>query len=105
AESGYLTRKLVDVAQDIIIREEDCGTRGGIILSRDDKRMMDFSMRIIGRFSSDDIINEKTGEVIIKKGEEITEDVVKFIDEAKISEVKVRSALTCEAKEGICQKC
>ncbi len=105
AESGYLTRKLVDVAQDLIVRSTDCKTNDGIYLNSDDKRMIDFEQRIEGRFLAEDVIEEKTGEVIAKRDNEITEDLAKKIIERKIKRIKVRSPLTCRAEEGLCQKC
>ncbi len=105
AESGYLTRKLVDVAQDLITREEDCETKDGIYLYRDEKRMIDFAKRIEGRFLVEDLVDPKTGEIIAKHHDEITEELVRKIEKLKIDKVKVRSPLTCRAKEGLCQKC
>jgi len=105
AESGYLTRKLVDVAQDVITREEDCGTNEGVEIDRNDKRMVDFSCRLVGRFVTANIADPKTGEVIVKKGEEIVEEVSQELEKIDLDRIKVRSALTCEADEGICQKC
>ncbi|MBN1915704.1 DNA-directed RNA polymerase subunit beta' [Candidatus Dojkabacteria bacterium] len=105
AESGYLTRRLVDVAQDVITRIEDCETKNGIYLNRDDERRMTFRERVTGRFAAENIIDEKTGEVIVKNGDEITRELAHIIDESGISKIKVRSALTCDSMEGICRKC
>jgi len=108
AEAGYLTRRLVDVAQDVVITEEDCGT----VLGRDVQALMEggkiiepLSERIAGRFTADDVYHPITGEIILKAGEEITDELAKEIEAAGIESVKVRSVLTCEAKRGICQKC
>lgn len=106
AESGYLTRRLVDVAQDVITKKDDCGTTEGILLSRDNGRRLDFSERLTGRFASDNIVDPKTGEVIVKANEEITKKKANAILAAEeITEAPVRSVLTCEAKQGVCQKC
>lgn len=106
AESGYLTRKLVDVAQDVIIREEDCGTEDGVIVRRDEKRMLNFEERLVGRYSAVDVADPKTGEILLKGGEEITEEIAETIaNKTEIDEVLVRSPLTCRSTEGICQKC
>ncbi|MBD3280527.1 DNA-directed RNA polymerase subunit beta' [Candidatus Dojkabacteria bacterium] len=106
AESGYLTRKLVDVAQDVITREEDCGTTSGIVMGKDEKRMLEFDERITGRFAAKDVADPKTGELIVKKGEEITEEIAEVIGKNKeINEIQVRSVINCRANEGVCQKC
>jgi DNA-directed RNA polymerase subunit beta' len=105
AESGYLTRKLVDVAQDIITREEDCGTDQGITLFANENRMIKFPQRITGRFAAEDIIDPKKKGVILKKGEMITEDVAIQVEKLGLESLTVRSPLTCRAHEGICQKC
>ncbi len=108
AEAGYLTRRLVDVAQDIIITEDDCGT----ILGVDMKPIIEkgeivkpLTERIEGRFALEDIINPITGEIIVKENNEITENAAKEIEESGINTVKIRSVLTCEAEHGICKKC
>lgn len=106
AESGYLTRKLVDVAQDIITREEDCGTEEGVEIHRGEKRMQSFAERLDGRFTAKEIVNPKGGEVVIKANEEITSELAAQIEKIEdIETVTVRSPLTCESSEGICQKC
>ena len=105
AESGYLTRRLVDVAHDAIIRLADCGTKEGIVLAKGDKRHAQFPSRIIGRIASADVVSGKTKKVIVKTGEEITEEKAQEIEKTGISEVSVRSVLTCQAKYGLCANC
>ncbi|AZT90971.1 DNA-directed RNA polymerase subunit beta' [Caldicellulosiruptor changbaiensis] len=108
ADSGYLTRRLVDVAQDIIVREEDCGTEKGIEVSeiRDGTEVIEtLEERIIGRYAAKDIINEKTGEVIVKRNELITEEIAKRIVDAGEKSVYVRSVLECKTRYGVCTKC
>ncbi|ABP66566.2 DNA-directed RNA polymerase, beta' subunit [Caldicellulosiruptor saccharolyticus DSM 8903] len=108
ADSGYLTRRLVDVAQDIIVREEDCGTEKGIEVSeiRDGTEVIEtLEERIIGRYAAKDIINEKTGEVIVKRNELITEEIAKKIVDAGEKSVYVRSVLECKTRYGVCTKC
>ncbi len=104
ADAGYLTRRLVDVAHDVIIRLEDCETTEGLTI-RKGIRPNVFSTRIFGRVSAQDIIDPKTKSVIIAKGEIITEAKAKEIEAAGISEVVVRSPLTCSARYGICATC
>ncbi|MBI4037512.1 DNA-directed RNA polymerase subunit beta' [Candidatus Curtissbacteria bacterium] len=105
AESGYLTRRLVDVAHDAIIRMEDCGTKEGIIISKQDKRQASYLLRIVGRVSTHDITVPKSKKVIVKAGEEITEEAAHEIEKAQIEEINVRSILTCEARYGLCALC
>ena len=108
ANSGYLTRRLVDVAQDCIIREEDCGTEGFIQVSaviNDGEVVASLSERILGRVSAVDIISPKDQSVIVKKGVIIDERMADFVDNLSIQSVKIRSALTCEAEDGICAQC
>ncbi|HAR62714.1 MAG: DNA-directed RNA polymerase subunit beta' [Candidatus Margulisiibacteriota bacterium] len=104
ADSGYLTRRLVDVAQDVIINEEDCQTKKGIILT-EITGIIPLAERLEGRTTLDDVISRKTGQVILKADEEIDYDKAKEIVAAGIEDVRVRSVLTCRAKVGICQKC
>ena len=108
SKSGYLTRRLVDVAQDAIIREEDCGTNDGIIIrafQEDGNIIETLEERLVGRIVQEDVIDPKTEKVLIKLGEEIDEEQTKKIVEAGIKEVKVRSVLTCRAEHGVCAKC
>jgi DNA-directed RNA polymerase subunit beta' len=108
ADAGYLTRRLVDVAQDVIINEYDCGTLRGITLTalkQNDEVVEKLSDRILGRVALEDIYNPNDGEVILESGGEITEDICRLIDELKIDSVEIRSVLTCESKVGVCSKC
>ncbi len=108
ADAGYLTRRLVDVSHDVIINEEDCGTLRGLVctaLKSGDEVISSLAERILGRVSVHDIINPKTGEVILPAGEEITEPIAEEIENAEIESVEIRSVLTCESKKGVCRKC
>jgi DNA-directed RNA polymerase subunit beta' len=108
ANSGYLTRRLVDVAQDCIIAEYDCGTLEGIEitpLEEGGEIIEKLGDRILGRVSVDDIFDPYTGEVLVQANEEITEDKVRIVEDAGISRVKIRSVLTCETRRGICVLC
>ncbi len=108
ANSGYLTRRLVDVAQDCIIREEDCGTEDFIQVSaviNDGEVVASLSERILGRVSADDIISPTDQSVLVKKGVMIDERMADIIDDLSIQSVKIRSALTCAAEDGICAQC
>ncbi len=108
ADSGYLTRRLVDVSQDVIIREEDCGTVGGITVSsiKDGNEMIEsISSRLSGRVPTEDVVDPATGEILAKKNVIMTDDVANAIENAEIPEVKVRSVLTCRARIGVCAKC
>jgi DNA-directed RNA polymerase subunit beta' len=108
ADSGYLTRRLIDVSQDVIIQDlEDCGTQMGIWLSEPaDKGVMEsMKERIIGRYVAADVVDETTGEVLLERNHEITEELADDIEEAKIERVYVRSPLTCEADRGLCRLC
>ncbi len=110
ADSGYLTRRLVDVAQDILVREHDCGAKQGIMVydllnDKDASVIEPLSERILGRYSSKKIINPVTKEVILNAGEMITEAMVAKIMKADIKRVEIRSVLTCKSDNGVCQKC
>ena len=110
SDAGYLTRRLVDVAQDVVVTEEDCGTVRGITLSAlkeegGEEIRVTLAERIVGRVSLHDIYNPTTGEIIVQAGQEIDEEIAHKIEEANIEEVEVRSVLTCEAKYGVCVKC
>ena len=108
ADAGYLTRRLVDVSHDVIINEEDCGTLRGLIctaLKSGDEVISSLAERILGRVSVHDVVNPKTGEVIVPAGEEITEPLAEEIEKAEIESVEIRSVLTCESKKGVCRKC
>ena len=108
ADAGYLTRRLVDVSHDVIINEEDCGTLRGLVctaLKNGDEVISSLSERILGRVSVHDVVNPKTGEIIVPAGEEITESLAEAIEKADIESVEIRSVLTCESKKGVCMKC
>ena len=108
ADSGYLTRRLVDVAQDIIVREYDCGTDEGIIVYdiKDGNQIIEkMQERLIGRYAVEDVIDPKTKEVIVDTETMITEDIAEKIVEAGIEKLQVRSVLGCHSKHGVCQKC
>ncbi len=108
ADAGYLTRRLVDVAQDVVITEEDCGTLRGIATSalKDNEEIVEpLYDRIIGRTSLHDVYHPLTDKSIVKNGDQITEDIGKEIEEAGIEIVEIRSVLTCESKRGVCVKC
>jgi len=108
ADSGYLTRRLVDVAQDVIVREEDCGTNDGIFLKAitdGDEVIEPLEERITGRVAAEDVVDPKTGEVLVRFNEEITEPIAEKIVAAGFEQVKVRSVLTCRTRHGVCAKC
>jgi DNA-directed RNA polymerase subunit beta' len=108
ADAGYLTRRLVDVSQDVIINEEDCGTLRGIevaALKKNEEVVETLAERIVGRTALNDVVNPLTKEVLVQTGDHISEEVAKAISESPIETVEVRSALTCEAKKGICAQC
>ena len=109
ADSGYMTRRLVDVAQDIIVREEDCGTTQGVVVSafKDDKDGIIEPLydRIMGRYTANKVINPETKELIIDKNELITENIAEKIIKAGIEEVEIRTTLTCRTEHGVCCKC
>ena len=108
ADAGYLTRRLVDVAHDVIITEEDCGTLRGLEcreIKNNEEVVASLSERILGRVSVHDIIDPYTNEIIVAAGEEITEIAADRIEKSPIESVEIRSVLTCEAKKGVCAKC
>ena len=108
ADAGYLTRRLVDVAQDVIITTNDCGTLRGLsasALKNNEDVVESLYDRILGRTSLHDVTHPNTGKIIIKSGEEITEDYADIIENSPIETVEIRSVLTCEAKKGVCAKC
>ena len=109
ADSGYMTRRLVDVAQDLIVREDDCGTTQGVIVSafKDDKDGIIEPLydRILGRFTNKKIVDPNTKEIIIDKNELITENIADKIIKAGIEEVEIRTVLTCRTDHGVCCKC
>ena len=108
ADAGYLTRRLVDVSQDVIVNIEDCGTLRGITveaLKKNDEIVETLEERIVGRSSLNDIFDPISGELIVAAGGLINEKIAKRIDNSALESIEVRSALTCEAKSGICSKC
>ena len=105
ASSGYLTRKLVDVAQDVMITIVDCGTLGGITKTANDEEEGPLSERIFARTAAEDIVDLSTGEVLVPKDELITQQAAQQVEAIGIPEVRVRSVLTCEARYGACAKC
>ncbi|MCK4712087.1 MAG: DNA-directed RNA polymerase subunit beta', partial [Marinosulfonomonas sp.] len=108
ANSGYLTRRLVDVAQDCIIRMKDCGTENSITASaavNDGEVVASLAERLLGRVAAEDIIKPGTDEVLVKKNELIDEHLADLIDKADLATVRMRSPLTCEADEGVCAAC
>ncbi len=108
ADSGYLTRRLVDVAQDVIVRKEDCGTDRGLLVSdiKEGTEMIEpFIERIEGRYSKETIRHPETDEVIIRPDELITPDIAKQITDAGIEQMYIRSAFTCNTRHGVCEKC
>ena len=108
ADAGYLTRRLVDVANDVIINEEDCGTLRGLTataIKRNDSVVQTLYDRILGRTSVNDVIHPITGELLVAAGEEITEAKAAAIEASPIEKVDIRSVLTCEARRGVCAKC
>lgn len=108
ADSGYLTRRLVDVAQDVIVREDDCGTDRGLPIGAlmDGTEVIEpFEERIIGRHTKKTIYHPQTGEVILERDGLITQDIARAVIEAGIEEVTIRSAFTCNTKHGVCKKC
>jgi DNA-directed RNA polymerase subunit beta' len=108
ADSGYLTRRLVDVAQDVIIREEDCGTDEGIWVEdiTEGKEMIEkLADRILGRYAAADVVHPETGEILVEKGKMINESAVDAITQAGITKVYVRSVLNCKCRHGVCAHC
>ena len=108
ADSGYLTRRLVDVSQEVIIREHDCGTHDGITvseISENGQVIEPFGERLKGRYPVEDICDPKTGEVLVSRDTMMTADTAKLLEEHGIYEAHIRSVLTCEARSGVCSKC
>ena len=108
ANSGYLTRRLVDVAQDVVVTETDCGTERGIIVRPvvdGGNVIVSIGDRILGRTIQEDIIHPETGEVLVKKGKLIDENDAELVEKAGVEQVKIRSVLTCESEHGVCAAC
>ncbi|MDR1986152.1 MAG: DNA-directed RNA polymerase subunit beta' [Treponema sp.] len=108
AEAGYLTRRLVDIAQDVVVNEDDCGTINGISYSaikNGEEIVESLSDRIVGRYTLERVKHPITGELVVDVNEEITEGIARAIEEAGIEAVRIRTVLTCEAKHGVCRRC
>lgn len=108
ADSGYLTRRLVDVSQDVIVREDDCGSTEGIVVKafKDGNEVIEELFdRIAGRYAIEDIVNPSTKEIIVKAGDLITDDLAEVVVESGVEIVKIRSVLKCKTKHGVCSKC
>ncbi len=107
SDSGYLTRRLIDVAQDVRIQQEDCGSTGGnwLIREGEENRMVHFGDKLIGRWPAEPVADPKTGEIIANIDSEIDEEKAAAIDKAGIDKVYVRSVMTCQARRGVCRKC
>jgi len=108
ADAGYLTRRLVDAAHDVIISEDDCGTLRGLVttvLKKNDEVVETLYDRILGRTTLHDIYHPETGELIVKAGEELTEEISAAVQDSGVEEVEIRSILTCESKRGVCARC
>lgn len=108
ADAGYLTRRLVDVSQDVIVSEDDCGTLRGLVatdIKNNEEIVASLYERIVGRTSVHDIFHPLSGNLIIKSGDLISEDIAKQIEDSPIERVEIRSVLTCESKIGVCAKC
>lgn len=108
ADAGYLTRRLVDVAQDVIISEDDCGTLNGISIGaiREGSEVIEpLKERILGRVALDNVVDLLSDEVLVRAGQEITEEISEKIENAVVEKIRIRSVLTCESKSGVCAKC
>jgi DNA-directed RNA polymerase subunit beta' len=108
ADSGYLTRRLVDVSQDVIIREEDCGTERGVVaraMTDGDRTLIPLSDRLYARSLAEDVVHPETGEILAVRNQEVSADLAKAIEKAGVQQVMVRSPLTCEAARSVCRKC
>ena len=108
ADAGYLTRRLVDVARDVVITSDDCGTLRGLVataLRKNEEIVESLYDRVLGRSAVHDVYHPQTGELLVASGDNITEDVAKAIADSPIEEVEIRSVLTCEQRLGVCAKC
>ncbi len=108
ADAGYLTRRLVDVSQDVIINEEDCGTLRGLVavaIKKNEEIVESLYERILGRTTVHNVYHPLTGDLIVESGQELTEELAKKIEDSPIEQVEIRSVLTCESKRGVCAKC
>ena len=107
ANAGYLTRRLIDVAHDIVVKTDDCGDSEGIVIAREESEEMskNFNSRLFGRTVLENVVDEKTGEVIVKKGNVINRQTADAIDKAGLDNIKIRSVLTCKLEKGVCRQC
>jgi len=108
ADAGYLTRRLVDVAQDVVINENDCGTLRGLMVTalKDNEDIVEpLSERILGRVSVHDVYHPVSLELIVASGQEVTEEIAKMLDDSGLDGIEIRSVLTCETKRGVFAKC
>ena len=108
ADSGYLTRRLVDVSQDVIIRDDDCGCHEGIVVKAimdGNRELESLNERLVGRFPLENVVNPQTGEVIVTPDEMMTKEIADKITACGITEVKIRSLITCKSRHGVCRKC
>jgi len=108
ADAGYLTRRLVDVSQDVIINEEDCGTLRGLVataIKKNEEVVESLYERVLGRTTVHNVYHPLTGELIVESGQELTEELARKIEDSPIEQVEIRSVLTCESKKGVCAKC
>lgn len=108
ADAGYLTRRLVDVSQDVVVNQDDCGTLRGLMaiaIKKNEEVVETLFERILGRTSLHDIYHPLTGELIVKAGQELTEEICEIIEKSPIEQVEIRSVLTCESRRGVCAKC
>ncbi len=108
ADAGYLTRRLVDVAQDVVITNDDCGTLRGLVattLKKNEEVVQTLFERILGRSVVHDVVHPQTGELLVASGDQVTEDIARVIEQSPIEEVEIRSVLTCEQRQGVCAKC
>jgi DNA-directed RNA polymerase subunit beta' len=108
ADAGYLTRRLVDVSQDVIITEEDCGTLRGLVataIKNQEEVVESLYERILGRTAVHDVYHPLTGELVVSSGDEINEEIARIVDDSPIEQMEIRSVLTCESRKGVCAKC
>ena len=108
ADAGYLTRRLVDVANDVIVNEEDCGTLRGLTataIKRNEAVVQTLYEKILGRTALNDVVDPRTGDIIVEAGQEIDETAADIIEKSPLEQIEIRSALTCEARKGVCAKC
>lgn len=107
ANAGYLTRRLIDVSQDVMVKEEDCGDTEGFVLTAEDSKNINMTLleRCLGRVVAEDVKDEKTGQILISKDQLVTREIISKLANKDISRIRIRSILSCKTREGICQKC